>query len=26
MGYEKAFSLSGGVNAWRSANLPIERA
>jgi rhodanese-related sulfurtransferase len=26
LGYEKAFSLSGGINAWRSANLPVERA
>ena len=26
LGYEKAVSLSGGINAWRSANLPIERA
>jgi len=26
LGFEKAFSLSGGNNAWRAANLPIERA
>jgi len=26
LGYEKAFSLSGGTSAWRSANLPVERA
>lgn len=26
LGYEKAQSLSGGMGAWRSANLPIEKA
>jgi len=26
LGFEKTFSLSGGNNAWRAANLPIERA
>jgi len=26
LGFEKAFSLSGGINAWRAANLPVERA
>lgn len=26
LGYEKAVSLSGGTSAWRSANLPVERA
>ena len=26
LGYEKAKSLSGGLGAWRSANLPIEKA
>ncbi|MBK9340534.1 MAG: rhodanese-like domain-containing protein [Rhodoferax sp.] len=26
LGYEKAQSLSGGLGAWRSANLPIEKA
>ena len=25
LGYEKAHSLSGGLGAWRSANLPIEK-
>lgn len=26
LGFEKAVSLSGGMNAWRTANLPVERA
>ena len=26
LGYEKAQSLSGGLGAWRSAGLPVERA
>ena len=26
LGYDKAQSLSGGLGAWRSANLPIEKA
>jgi rhodanese-related sulfurtransferase len=26
LGYEQAQSLSGGMGAWRSASLPIERA
>lgn len=26
LGYENAHSLSGGIGAWRSANLPIEKA
>jgi rhodanese-related sulfurtransferase len=26
LGYAQALSLSGGLNAWRSANLPVERA
>lgn len=26
LGYENAQSLSGGMGAWRSANLPIEKA
>ena len=26
MGYENAQSLSGGLKAWREANLPIEKA
>lgn len=26
LGFEKALSLSGGINAWRAANLPIEKA
>ncbi len=26
MGYEKAQSLSGGLKAWRDANLPVEKA
>ena len=26
MGYEKAQSLSGGLKAWRDANLPIDKA
>lgn len=26
LGYEKAQSLSGGLGAWRSANLPIEKS
>jgi len=25
-GFEKAFSLSGGLSAWRSANLPVDKA
>jgi len=26
LGYEKAQSLSGGLKAWRSADLPVEKA
>jgi rhodanese-related sulfurtransferase len=26
LGYEQAQSLAGGIGAWRSANLPIEKA
>jgi rhodanese-related sulfurtransferase len=26
LGYEKAQSLSGGLGAWRAANLPVERS
>lgn len=26
LGYEKAFSLTGGMGAWRSATLPVEKA
>jgi rhodanese-related sulfurtransferase len=26
LGYENAHSLSGGIGAWRSANLPVEKA
>jgi len=26
MGYTQAAALSGGLNAWRSANMPIEKA
>jgi rhodanese-related sulfurtransferase len=26
LGFENAHSLSGGIGAWRSANLPIEKA
>ncbi len=26
LGYEKAQPLAGGVNAWREANLPIEKS
>ncbi len=26
LGFEKAFSLSGGMGAWREANLPVEKA
>lgn len=26
LGYENAHSLNGGMGAWRSANLPIEKA
>jgi len=26
LGFENAVSLSGGMNAWRSANLPVEKA
>lgn len=26
LGYDKAQSLSGGMAAWRSANLPVEKA
>jgi rhodanese-related sulfurtransferase len=26
LGFEKAQSLSGGMGAWRSANLPVEKA
>jgi rhodanese-related sulfurtransferase len=25
LGYEKAQSLSGGLKAWKTANLPIEK-
>jgi rhodanese-related sulfurtransferase len=26
MGYEKAQSLSGGLKAWRDANLPVDKS
>ncbi|MES2877986.1 MAG: rhodanese-like domain-containing protein [Pseudomonadota bacterium] len=26
LGYEQAQSLNGGLNAWRKANLPVEKA
>ena len=26
LGFEKAQSLSGGMSAWRAANLPVEKA
>jgi len=26
LGYENAQSLSGGMGAWREANMPIEKA
>jgi rhodanese-related sulfurtransferase len=26
LGYEKAQSLTGGMGAWRTANLPVEKA
>ncbi len=26
LGYTQALSLGGGIHAWRSANLPVERA
>ena len=26
LGYENAHSLAGGMGAWRSANLPVEKA
>lgn len=26
LGYEKAYNLSGGMGAWRSATLPVEKA
>jgi rhodanese-related sulfurtransferase len=26
LGYEKAHSLTGGMGAWRTANLPVEKA
>jgi len=26
LGFDHAVSLSGGMNAWRTANLPVERA
>ncbi len=26
LGYEKALSLSGGLGAWREANLPVEKS
>ena len=26
LGYEQAHSLSGGLNAWKEANLPVEKA
>lgn len=26
LGYEQAQSLNGGLNAWRAANLPVEKA
>ena len=26
LGFEKAHSLSGGMGAWRSASLPVEKA
>lgn len=25
MGYEKVYSLGGGLNAWRTANLPVHK-
>lgn len=25
LGYEKAYSLTGGMGAWRSANLPVQK-
>ena len=25
-GYEKAVALAGGTNAWRDANMPVEKA
>ena len=26
LGYENAHSLTGGMGAWRAANLPVEKA
>lgn len=26
LGYEKAYSMAGGLKAWRDANLPVEKA
>ena len=26
LGYEKVFSLTGGLSAWRTANLPLDKA
>jgi rhodanese-related sulfurtransferase len=26
LGYENSHSLSGGMGAWRSASLPVEKA
>jgi rhodanese-related sulfurtransferase len=26
LGYEQAQSLSGGLKAWKAANLPVEKA
>ena len=26
LGYEKVYTLRGGMGAWRSANLPVEKA
>jgi len=26
LGYEQAHSLSGGLKAWKEANLPVEKA
>nr|WP_208299945.1 rhodanese-like domain-containing protein [Aquabacterium sp. A08] len=26
LGYEKAYNLSGGMGAWRAANLPVQKS
>ena len=26
LGYDKAAALAGGMNAWRAANLPVEKS